>query len=193
MSDNVTRLADRPTDAALVEAACEGIMSAKEALFHRYAPMASSIAYRLLGHDRELEDIVQESFTTAFASLRRLERPQAFASWFATIVTGIAVGVIRQRKLLARLGFVRAEPVQIESMISPTAPPDVVAELRAVYALIDALPTEERVVLVLRRVEQLSVEEIVERTGMPLGTVKRRLTAATARLEESTRRSKGEP
>jgi RNA polymerase sigma-70 factor (ECF subfamily) len=168
-------------------------MSAKEALFHRYATMAHGIAYRLLGHDRDLEDIVQESFTMAFASLRRLERTQAFASWFSTIVTGVAIKAIRERRLLARLGFVRGTPVQLESLISPTAPPDVAAELRAVYALIDALPTAERVVLVLRRVDQLSVEEIVERTGMPLGTVKRKLAAATARLEESTGRSKGGP
>jgi len=188
MPEEISRIDARPTDAALVAAAREGDMRAKEALFHRYVIMASGLAYRLLGRDTDLEDVVQESFTVAFASLEQLAKPQAFAAWFTAIVTGTAISVIRRRRLLARLGLSRQEPIALDTLIAPTAPPEVAAELRAVYGAIDALPTSERVVLLLRRVEQMPLEEIAETTGWSLATVKRRLARATSRLERAAGR-----
>ncbi|HMJ11762.1 MAG TPA: RNA polymerase sigma factor [Polyangiaceae bacterium] len=182
MLGRVTRLEAQPTDAELVEAARAGDRSAKEALFRRHVRSAGERAYRLLGRDQELEDVVQESFAQAFAGLLQLEDPRAFAGWLSAIVTGTAIGVIRKRRLLARLGIVRAEPVQLEALIAHSAPPDVVAELRGVYGVIHELPAAQQVVLILRRVEQLTLVEIAEQTGFSLATVKRRLVAAEARL-----------
>ena len=193
MLGRVTRLETQPTDAELVGAACAGERSAKEALFRRHVRAAADRAYRLLGRDQELEDVVQESFAQAFAALGRLEDGQAFASWLSAIVTGTAIGVIRKRRLLARLGIVRAEPVQLEALIAHSAPPDVVAELRAVYGVIHELPAPEHVVLILRRVEQLSLVEIAEQTGFSLATVKRRLAAAEARLARNVGIGKRHP
>ena len=186
MNEKVTRIDSRPADGALVIAAREGDMRAKKALFERYVGVASGQAYRLLGRDQDLDDVVQESFVKAFASLEKLLNPQAFASWFASIVTGTAVSVIRRRRLLARLGLSRLEPIPLDSLVGSTAPPDVAMELRTVYAAIDSLPTRERVVLILRRVEELELDEIARRTGWSLATVKRDLVRATARLKFAT-------
>lgn len=183
MTETVTRLDPRRTDAGLVAAALEGDAKAKETLFRRHVGMASGLCFRLLGRDGELEDIVQESFTVAFASLHKLDRPQAFAAWLSAIVTHTTVATIRRRRLLTRLGLLRGEPVQIETLVAPAAPPDVVAELAAVYRLVATLPPKERVVLVLRRVEELSMQEIVEQTGWSLAAVKRALVRAEARLD----------
>ena len=186
MNEKVTRIDSRPADGALVIAAREGDMRAKKALFERYVGVASGQAYRLLGRDQDLDDVVQESFVKAFASLEKLLNPQAFASWFASIVTGTAVSVIRRRRLLARLGLSRLEPIPLDSLVGSTAPPDVAMELRTVYAAIDSLPTRERVVLILRRVEELELDELARRTGWSLATVKRELVRATARLKFAT-------
>jgi RNA polymerase sigma-70 factor (ECF subfamily) len=185
MAEPVTRLDPRRSDAALVAAALEGDERAKEALFRRYVAMVGGLSLRLLGRDVELEDVVQESFSQAFGALHTLERPQAFASWLAAIATRTAIATIRRRRLLSRLGLVRGEPVHLETLISPTAPPDVAAELSAVYRLIAKLPVKERVVLVLRRVEELSMQEIVEQTGWSLAAVKRALVRAEGLLEVS--------
>jgi RNA polymerase sigma-70 factor, ECF subfamily len=187
-TEKITRLDSRPTDAALVAAACRGDMRAKEALFHRYVGMASGLAYRLLGRDTDLDDVVQESFTVAFATLEKLAKPQAFAAWFRAIVTGTAIAVIRRRRFLARFGLSRQEPIDLDTLIAPTAPPEIAAELRAVYSAIDALPASERVVLLLRRVEHLPLEEIAEQTGLSLATVKRRLERATGALARAAGR-----
>jgi RNA polymerase sigma factor (sigma-70 family) len=184
MSETVTRLEGRRvSDGALVTAALAGDATAKEALFRRHVGMASGLSLRLLGRDAELEDIVQESFSVAFGTLHKLERPQAFASWLAAIVTRTTIATIRRRRLLTRLGLLRGEPVHTETLIAPTAPPDVVAELAAVYRLIATLPLKERVVLVLRRVEELSLQEIVDQTGWSLAAVKRAIVRAESRLD----------
>ncbi len=185
MAGAVIRLEARPGDDELVARSRDGDRLAMETLFRRHAAHAQGVAFRLLGRDADLEDVVHEAFLTAFARLARLERGASFAPWLATIVTGKAIDMIRRRRVLSRLGLLGVEPVALERIVAPQAPPDVVAELRAVYAVLDSLPTVERVVLVLRRVEQLSLDEVAARTGWSLATVKRKLAKAENALEKS--------
>lgn len=149
--------------------------------------MASSLTYRLTGTQTDLEDIVQDSFIYAFDHLHQLDRPQAFRAWLCSIVTGNAIALLRRRRLLYRFGLLRREPIGIESLVASSAPPDVVAELRAVYSVIDRFPPHERVALLLRRFEQLSLEQIAEHTDASLATVKRRLVRAERLLDEALR------
>ncbi len=186
LASKVPRREEGPTDETLVAAARQHDQGAKEALVRRHVTMAHSLAYRLLGHDSELEDLVQDSFAAAFASLHRLDQGQAFRAWFSAIVTGTVIATIRRRRLLSRLGLARPQPLQLDTLISSSAPPDVTAELRAIYEVVESLPTQERVVLILRRVEQLGLEDIVRQTGWSLATVKRSLSRATDRLEKRT-------
>lgn len=190
MAENVIRLEDRPTDGLLVERARSGGsagMAAKHELFRRYAQVAGSLTFRLMGTQTDLEDVVQDSFIYAFDHLHKLERPQAFRAWFCAIVTGNAIAVLRRRRMLYRFGLLRREPLSLESIVAGNAPPDIVAELRAVYAVIDGFPPQERVALVLRRFDQLTLEQIAEQTGASLATVKRRVARAEERLERALR------
>jgi RNA polymerase sigma-70 factor (ECF subfamily) len=189
LSDPVSGVDNRPSDAELVTSSRRGNLGAKEELFLRYLEMASGLAYRLMGSDAELEDIVQESFTAAFASLHKLEKPQAFAAWFSAIVTGTSIAVLRRRRLLSRLGLRPRQPIALDSLVGPSVPQDLAVELRTLYGAIDALPPDERVILILRRVEHLGLEEIAQQTGWSLATVKRRLARATARLERAAGRT----
>ena len=181
--DNVVRLELPPTDAELVLAARAGRERALDQLFHRYAKQAAGLAYRLLGRDDEVDDIVQDSFAAAMISLHRLKEPQAFAAWLWSIVTRTVTRAIRRRRLLRRLGLLPSPgDVEPSLRIAPDASPEVVAELHAVYRVIDSLPADERVILVLRRVDDLTHQEIAERTGWSVATVKRRLESAETTL-----------
>jgi RNA polymerase sigma-70 factor (ECF subfamily) len=181
--DNLLRLEQGPSDAILVAQALGGDVAAKAQLFKRYVKMAGAVAFRLTAQDGDVDDIVQDSFIAAFSGLRRLEDPQSFGGWFRTIVTVTSIAVIRRRRLLRRLGFRGPDPIALERVVAASAPPDIAAELRAIYGVIDGFPTDERVTVLLRRVEQLSLEEISERTNVSLATVKRRLKRAETRLE----------
>jgi RNA polymerase sigma-70 factor (ECF subfamily) len=174
-----------PSDAALVLAARAGEEWAREALFRRYARLAIGLAYRILPRDADVDDLVQDSFLTAFQRLDRLSNPQAFQAWLSSIVVRTAGKRLRRRRLQVRLGLLRSEAIDLDQVVSRSAPPDVAAELRAVYGLLEKLSVEERIALVLRRVERLEIPEIAEQMGLSSSTVKRRLNAAEARLERA--------
>jgi len=176
-----------PSDAALVLAARAGEEWAREALFRRYARLALGLAYRILPRDVDVDDLVQDSFLYAFQRLDRLSNPQAFQAWLSSIVVRTAGKRLRRRRLQVRLGMLQSEPVDLDQIVSRSAPPDVAAELRAIYGLLEKLSVEERIALVLRRVERLEIPEIAEHMGLSSSTVKRRLNAAEARLESAVK------
>jgi RNA polymerase sigma-70 factor (ECF subfamily) len=192
----MTRSGNGPTDAALVVAARANERWAKEALFRRYADLVNGLAYRVMGRDADLDDLVQDSFTEAWRSLHRLDNPQLFSAWISSIVVRTAHKVLRRRKLMNALGLRHPEPIDLDGLISQNAPPDVLVELKAIYQLVDTLPSTTRVAFLLRRVEGLKLEEIAEMLKVSLATVKRRIADAEAQLEVelmSTRREAGEP
>ncbi len=180
-----------PTDAALVVAARADERWAKEALFRRYVTMVNGLSYRLVGLDSDLDDLVQESFTEAWRSLGKLDSPQAFAAWLGAIVVRTAHKMLRRRRLLTRLGLRRSEPIDLDSLISPTAPPDIHSELAAVYRLMQKLPTDTRMAFALRIVEGLPVDEIARLLSLSQSTVKRRIADAERQLTVENTRLRG--
>jgi RNA polymerase sigma-70 factor (ECF subfamily) len=183
VNPNPTRSGSGPSDAALVMAARAGEAWASEALFRRHAPMVNGLAYRLLGRDMDVDDLVQDSFVQALGALDALKEPQAFQSWLASIVVRTSSKLLRRRKLLNRLGLRRSgDAIDVDALVGKSVPPDAAAELRALYTVVDALPVKIRVPLLLRRVEGLSLEEIAEYTQASLATVKRRIAEGDAVL-----------
>lgn len=164
------------SDAELVVAARQGQMWAKEALYRRHVRMVVGLAHRVMPGDPEVDDLVQDAFVAALEGLGRLDNPQAFASFVASITVRSARRRIRHRQVLRRLGIRRGEPVDTERAVSETAPPDVAAELRALYSILQELPPDARIALVLRRVEGLTIPQIAELMELSPATVKRRIS-----------------
>jgi RNA polymerase sigma-70 factor (ECF subfamily) len=183
-----TRSGSGPTDAALVVAARAGESWAQEALYQRYARMVIGLSQRILAGRDDADDLAQDVFVFAFTRLDTLQNPQAFQAWLRSIVARTASKRLRRQRLLVRLGIRRNEPIEPDTLVSPEAPADVASEVKRVYALLDRLPAEERVALVLRRVEGLDLGEIAEQMKLSLATVKRRIAAAEARLERARQR-----
>ena len=177
------------TDAELVERAVGGDARAKEALYRRHVRLVTGLAHRLLGGN-EVDDLVQDTFVAAFERLGELRNPQAFAKWVAMIVVHTARKRIRRRRLKRRFFLERSPERAIDLRVSNDASPEVVAEVRALYALLESLPVDVRIALVLRRVEGMTVPEIAEAMGRSPATIKRRLqdgeVLLTARLGRSS-------
>jgi RNA polymerase sigma-70 factor, ECF subfamily len=176
-----------PTDAALVVAARAGEAWAQEALFRRYSRMVNGLAFRIMGRDGDVDDLVQDSFLEALRNLERLDNPQAFASWLGSIVVRTAGKRLRKRALLTRLGLRRATPIDADTVLSRDAPPDVRAEVSRLYASLDDMHHEARTALVLHRVEGMSLPEAAAAMGISLSTIKRRIQSAERVLAETER------
>ncbi|MFL5307874.1 MAG: RNA polymerase sigma factor [Polyangia bacterium] len=173
------------TDASLVQAGRRGEAWAQEELFRRHGRMAIGLAHRLVPNDPEVDDIVQDCFVSALRRLHKLENPQAFSSWLGSIVVHAVSNHLRRRRLLSRLGLITPESVDLDAIASPDAPAEVAVELRRVYALLQHLPVEQRVALVLRRIDGMEIPQIALNMGLSSSTVKRRLKAAEEALERS--------
>ncbi len=178
-----------PSNAALVAEALDGHAWAFEALFRRHGRMALGLAHRLLaGSGIDPDDLVQDSFVTAYSKLDTLREPEAFGGWLGSIVVRTASKRLRRHRLRVRFGLARSEPVDLDLVISGAASPDVVVLLEQTYGILDRLRPDERIAFLLRRVEGLTVAEIAERMDLSLSTVKRRLGAAEGRFEREVQR-----
>lgn len=169
----------RVDDASLVEGLRARDLGAAAQLYDRYASNVRGMCHRLLGADNELDDIVQDVFLAAITSIHRLREPSLLKSW----LLGIAVGKVRDGlRARWRRRWLSFHPHD-ELPEQPVAESDTSTELvREIKALLDQLPPEERLALLLHRLEGLSLEEAAQTSNMTVSTYKRRLTRAETKF-----------
>jgi RNA polymerase sigma-70 factor (ECF subfamily) len=171
-------------DAALVTRCLSGDPTAPRELVERFQSDVFAICRRLLAHQHDAEDVVQEVFLRVFRSLGTWDRTRPLRPW----VLGIAVN--RCRTWIGRRGK-GPELADYLHEAPDRRPTDDSAELaREIRAAVDALRAEYREVFVLFHEHGRPYEEIAEVVGRPVGTVKTWLHRA--RLEILDRlRSRG--
>lgn len=159
-------------DAALVAAMKSGRLDAGAAFYDRHARAVHALVFRLMGPDRDLDDVVHDVFVRALESLPRLRDPSALRSWLLGIVVR-TVGICFQRRTRQRwLRFMAPEQVPDVAVL-----PDMgIGEaLRDVYTILAGMRPEERIALVLHRVEGLPLEQAAAACDTSLATYRRRL------------------
>jgi RNA polymerase sigma-70 factor (ECF subfamily) len=152
-----------------------------ETAFRQYSRYVANLAYRLLGRDDEVDDVVQDVFMAAVRGLGRLHNAQAVRAWLATVTTRIARRRLRMRRLRTFLGF--DESGEHEQIAQGGLTPEQAALLARVYAQLDLLPVNQRLAWTLRYVEGEQLEEVAVHCGCSLATAKRRIAAAQAQLD----------
>jgi RNA polymerase sigma-70 factor (ECF subfamily) len=169
---------------ALVAAVRAGEVGATAALFDRYGSYVERILVRLLGqHDPDLEDLLHEVFIECFTSLDRLVDPSRFKPWLAQIAVFTARTAIRRRKRKRWLTFLAPWDVpERASMPTDHAQKQLVDRL---YRALDDLAPDDRIAFSLRFLEQMTVAEAAEITGVSPATLKRRLVRARDNLRRA--------
>ncbi len=183
---------------ALLRDARRGNVEAFNGLVLHYQSMVYNLAYRVVGDPDAAADATQEAFVSAFRALDGF-RGGSFKSWLLRIVTNACYDELRRRKRRPASSLDELdgldETVDAPALTSPAESPEartVRHELRDVLdAAIRSLPEDQRVILVLSDIEEMSYEEIAEITRTNLGTVKSRLSRARARLRDFLK-TKGE-
>jgi RNA polymerase sigma-70 factor, ECF subfamily len=158
---------------ARVRGAQEGSVSDLEALFRMHWPRAYRAAY-LVAHDAAAaEDIAQESFLAAIRSLDRFDRRRPFGPWLHRIVVNRAIDWTRARKLRGEVELSES----VAAVPEPSEPDETLSALAR-------LSPEQRAVIVLRYVLELTPGEIAEALDLPRGTVNSRLRRGLDALGE---------
>lgn len=138
-----------------------------------------AMAYRLSGYlladSAEAQDAVQEASVRAWRGWPRLREPERFHAWFSQILVNVCRTRLRQRS--------RRRTVDVEDVNLESGDPFRAALARdAVGRALSCLSNELRMVVVLRYWGELSLAEIADRLGIPVGTVKSRHHAALQAL-----------
>ncbi|HEX8122472.1 MAG TPA: RNA polymerase sigma factor [Solirubrobacteraceae bacterium] len=173
-----TRRAVTPRrERALVRAAQRGDAAALEALFRAHWPAAYRAAWFVVRDEQAAEDIAQEAFLAAIAALDRFDRRRPLAPWLRTIVARRAIDALRARNLRREVGDAALDTIP-STEPPPSAPDD--SDLADALA---GLPDDQRTVVVLRHVLELTPGEIADLLGLPRGTVNSRLRRGLDALE----------
>jgi len=170
------------TDLELARALIDGTSHAAEAAWERYSPLVHRIVSRAIGPDAEVEDVTQEIFYRLFSRIRTLRKPEALRSFVISFAIRIVKWELRRRRArrwltLSETGDVPDEQLMVMDAENRYA-------LRRLYGLLDRLSTRERLVLVLRHVEGMTLDEIASAMELSLATVKRCLRRASARVSQ---------
>lgn len=163
-----------PSTEELVEATRTGEASAFAELVRRYERAAIITAHSVLGDFHLAQDAAQEAFVVAYQMLNQLRDAASFGPWLLKIVRRRATRLQRSRSLDQLV----AE--YVGSAAKGTC--DWTEPYQEVVRQIARLPEHERIVTVLRYVDDHSVQEIADATGRPVGTVTKQLSRAIQRL-----------
>lgn len=170
-------------DETLIAAAQRGDAAAFEELVRRYQEAAFRSAFLVLRDADEAGDAAQEAFVKAYKALNRFRRGHDFRPWLLRIVVNQALTMLRSR----RRGAAAAERLALREQPLPHTLDETVIDrerARLVWAALDSLREQERVVVYLRYFIGLPERELAEYLGCAQGTVKSRLHRALRKLRE---------
>jgi RNA polymerase sigma-70 factor (ECF subfamily) len=174
-SPRPTGEAGQQDDARLLRGLREHEPWAAAVLANRYLDHVRRVLVRVMGMgEADLDDLVQEVFARALAGAHRLSHAGALTAWVTNIAVFTGREAIRRRSRWRWLGFVADPPERP----TPQASPEVSEAARAVYALLDRLPVDERIAFALHEVDGMNLNEVAAACNVSVPTVRRRLARA---------------
>lgn len=173
-----------PTDDALLARFAAGDVGALDELFRRYRAVAYKVAYRLLGHEADALDAVQDGFVNALRHLDRFRGHSSFKTWLLRVVSNAALDLGRQRR--RRDTWVITPPTDDPGPPDSLPPPDGNLDRADLRRLLDralaALPEAQRRTFVLHADGGLTYREVADALGISIGTVMSRVFYARQKL-----------
>ncbi len=178
------------TDRVLIERVRKGEPKAFDLLVRKYRHKILGLISRYVHDWSECEDVAQEAFVRAWRALPAFRGESAFYTWLYKIAVNTAKNHLVAQGRRPPAGDIDADTaVQVEAgvRLRDEATPERELARReieqTVFDTVEALPEELRVAITLREVDGLSYEEIAERMGCPIGTVRSRIFRAREAID----------
>ncbi len=187
--DNTQEL-DSAQEREIVLRCQKGDADAMGTLIIEYQHWVYNIAYGILGHHQDAEDVAQDAFLSAWENIGNFQFRSRFSTWLYRIVKNKCLNHIDQYQRR------KTDPTEIDDSqpwvpLNTLTPEDEALrteEKDIVHAALAKLKDSHKEILVLRELRELSYEEISEILGCTLGRVKSRLHEARKALKEELER-----
>lgn len=152
--------------------------------YDAFAPYVLSVLRKVMGPDRDLEDLLQDVFARALEGIDRVRDAQKLKPWLRSLTVFTARELLRRRKWRSWLPL--GNPEEEEDVIPYPTTTDALEErmlLRKVKTVLEALSVDDRLAFTLRHFEGLELTEVAETLKMSLSTAKRRIARAEAEFK----------
>lgn len=163
----------------LIKACINGDRSAQYALYKLYSKAMYNICYRITNDPDDAEDVLQESFLSAFRNLHTFKGESSFGAWLKRIVVNSSINHVKKNKLM----YVQFEGHEAESE-ADMKDEDIVLEINRVKEAVQQLPDGFRAVLSLYLFEGFDHREIASILDITESTSKSQYNRAKKRLKE---------
>lgn len=173
--------AQKNIHADVITLCLEGNSEAQHKLYNLYSRAMYSICYRMCNSAEEAEDVLQDSFVSAFKNLDHYKGTASFGAWLKRIVVNNAINQIRKRKL----NLVPIEDHDVGDFESgQTSDEELFLDVQRIKTEINNLPDGYRVVFSLYLMEGYDHKEIAEILGITESTSKSQYNRAKNKLKE---------
>ncbi len=189
----MAEVADGRDEAQIIASILSGNTNEFHVLIRPYERSVYAMALSLLQNEADAEDAAQEAFLKAFRHLASFRAEAKFSTWLISITLNEARSRLRQRKVLKLQSL--DEPLDEQGHVSPALLRDwcevstQTLERQEVRLLLEraiaSLPLIYREIVLMRDVEELSVNESAETLGISIGSVKVRLHRARMMLQKT--------
>ncbi|HSU90334.1 MAG TPA: RNA polymerase sigma factor [Sporolactobacillaceae bacterium] len=189
-------MTDKP-DEELIAEVLAGQTDSFSELAGRHRQRVERLCRRFFSDEEMARDIAQESFIRAFTALASYRAEMPFGGWLRAIVVNLCYDELRRRRRRPEelVGDFSAPEVQWMQLVNGATPEQLVGEAEErresynlAHRLLDTLKPEDRMVMVLKESEELSVSEIAETLGWSEAKVKIRAFRARQALRKQAER-----
>lgn len=172
-------------DLLLARRAAAGQAEAWDEILDRYAQRIYNLAYQFAGASEEAEDLTQEVFLRLHQNLRQYRGDVPLTAWALRLSRNLCIDHYRRTRRERASARVPEEILQyLPSGDDPQAEAQARERLRAVYSALEEMPEDLAEVVLLRDLQDWSLEETAAFLEIPTGTVKSRLHRARLDLAQ---------
>ena len=164
----------------VIDRVLSGDRHAYRKLVDHYKDYAVTLAFRVMKEHDAAEEVAQLAFIKAYQSLEYFRKTARFSSWLYRIIYNTAISELRKKKY--------HEPFRTEKFDMGTAvnthPMEAKDRRRFIDIALHKLPEQDALLLNLYYLEEMSLEEISQETGMQVNTAKVRLHRARKKIAD---------
>ncbi|WP_418329141.1 sigma-70 family RNA polymerase sigma factor [Ruminococcus sp.] len=174
-----------------VEKAKQGDQQAKEVLYTETCQHMFFLAKSIVKSDEEAMDIIHDSYICVFQKLDNIKNLSGFKSYLRTTVVNRCKNYLSKKKPLYLSDMTEdGEEFELEDIDGEI--PDELLEnkdvIECVRRVVESLPEEQRMCVILRYYDEMSLQEIADTLEVSLGTVKSRLSIASKKMRDEIER-----
>lgn len=153
-----------------------------------YSKKIFNLAYQFAGSREEAEDLTQDIFIKLYGSLSKYDFERSFTAWFLTLARNQLIDTYRRTKWEKRQrDDFETHAASIASTDDPERGLALEETKKVLWEGLDRLPNEVRMAVILKEIQGKSYEETAEIMGLPIGTVKSRISRGRLQLAKLLR------